>query len=132
MSVHLNITIDTPLDEDDRGVLAGLGIMVLALGNHDLAEDRFPEVFPLTPVSCPREGCEWEGPAMLVQFHEAWHQNQQPEPEGAAAPVEGKCNALETNTGYRCVSDVGHKGRHRFRDVIGAAVNGDLPASGVN
>lgn len=150
MSVHLNITVDTPLDEDDKGLLAGLGVMVLAIGNRDLAGERFPDVFPgpMTSIAaCPREDCGWEGPLIAVPFHEAWHiqqglQEQAPDaPEqteeqaittAIAAALEGKCNAYEVATGYRCISDVGHKGRHRFRDVMGAAINGDEPARGVN
>jgi hypothetical protein len=32
------------------------------------------------------------------------------------------CGAVELTTGFTCISEVGHTGRHRYREAMGAAV----------
>ena len=45
MGVRLSIEIISPLDAEDRDLLAGVAIMTLAIANHELAKARFPETF---------------------------------------------------------------------------------------
>jgi hypothetical protein len=52
-------------------------------------------------------------------------------PETFSAEEPQPCGAVEVNTGFSCVNEVGHRGRHRYRDVIGdvvAAATGDSRA----
>jgi hypothetical protein len=46
MAVELIIKVTTPLDEDDQNLLSGTAVMLLAIANHELAKERFPETFP--------------------------------------------------------------------------------------
>jgi len=85
MSIKLQIDIQSPLTAEDHGLLTGISVMVLAIANMPLAQQRFPEAFP-----------------------------EEDEPQ--------RCGAIEITTGFRCVDEVGHKGRHRFRDAFGDAV----------
>jgi hypothetical protein len=45
MAIKLNIEIVSPMDAQDHELLSGLAVMVLAIANHELAEQRFPEAF---------------------------------------------------------------------------------------
>ena len=45
MPVELTIKITSPLDARDHELLSGIAVMVLAIANHELAEQRFPEAF---------------------------------------------------------------------------------------
>ena len=46
MGVRLSIEIVSPLEPDDRELLTGLSIMVMAIANHELAKEHFPGTFP--------------------------------------------------------------------------------------
>ena len=46
MGIRLSIEIVSPLEPDDRDMLTGLSIMVMAIANHELAKEHFPGVFP--------------------------------------------------------------------------------------
>ena len=84
MGVTLSIQITSPLEPEDRELLTGLSIMTLAIANHELAKERFPETFS-----------EDEG---------------MPEPQ--------PCSMHDPDDPARsCVSEVAHKGRHRYRPV---------------
>ncbi len=45
MGVRLSIEISSPLEPDDRELLTGLSIMVMAIANHELAKEHFPGAF---------------------------------------------------------------------------------------
>ena len=88
MSVKLSIEITSPLDPDDRDLLSGVAIMTLAIANHELAKEHFPETFPDDEVSAD------------------------------SAPAATPCAFLDPDGGTRiCIADAGHRGRHRFRTI---------------
>ena len=45
MGIKLNIEITSPMDARDHELLSGIAVMTLAIANHELAEQRFPEAF---------------------------------------------------------------------------------------
>ena len=101
MGVRLSIEIVSPLEPDDRELLTGLSIMVMAIANHELAKEHFPGIFP-----SPEEMAE-----------EARRQ--------AAEPMPCLAQGKGLDAGKSCVSEVGHRGRHRFRFIL-------PPAEGLN
>lgn len=45
MGIKIDISAETPLSDDDRDILAGLSVMILAIANRqNLADARDPEV----------------------------------------------------------------------------------------
>lgn len=60
MGIKLMIGIESPLTDEDRDLLTGVSIMVLAIANRPLAESKFPEVYP---TEVPVEEPESEPPA---------------------------------------------------------------------
>lgn len=46
MGIKLSIEIQSPLEPEDRELLAGLSIMTLAIANHEMAKEHFPGTFP--------------------------------------------------------------------------------------
>jgi hypothetical protein len=89
MGIRLSIEIVSPLEPDDRDLLTGVSIMTLAIANHELAKQKFPEAFS-----------EDEESALF--------------PEEGPKPL--LCGATNER-GESCISEVGHRGRHRFRTV---------------
>jgi hypothetical protein len=89
MGIKLSFEIVSPLEPTDRELLTGVSIMTLAIANHELAKERFPETFPDEEESAPAPD---DGP--------------EPLPCGATNGHDGSC-----------ISEVGHRGRHRFRTV---------------
>jgi hypothetical protein len=87
MTIKVSVEIETPLMREDLGILTAISVMLLAVGDRPLAEQRFPDVYPKD-------------------------EDQGPQP----------CGAVEVKTGFRCVSEVGHAGRHRYRDAMGDAM----------
>jgi hypothetical protein len=79
----------------------GVAIMTMAIANHELAKEHFLGIFP-----SPEEMAE-----------EARRQAAEPTP----CLAQGK----GLDVGKSCVSEVGHKGRHRFRFIL-------PPTEGVN
>ena len=45
MGVKLSIEITSPLDAEDRDLLSGVAVMTLAIANHEMAKNAFPETF---------------------------------------------------------------------------------------
>ena len=45
MSIKLSIEITSPLGDDDRDLLSGIAVMTLAIANHEMAKNAFPETF---------------------------------------------------------------------------------------
>ena len=61
MPIELHINITSPLTADDHELLSGVSVMLLAVANHELAKERFPEAFgdepeqPVAPAPCGME-----------------------------------------------------------------------------
>ncbi len=89
MGIKLSIEITSPLGPDDKDLLTGVSIMTLAIANHELAKEHFPGVFPDDEELAP-----------------APEQGPEPLPCGATNERDESC-----------ISEVGHRGRHRFRTV---------------
>ena len=93
MSIRLSIEITSPLGDDDRDLLSGIAVMTLAIANHEMAKNAFPETFGDEP------GAE------------------------ATTPTPGLCAFLDSEGGSRiCTGDAGHRGRHRFRTMAAGDV----------
>ena len=45
MPIELHVNITSPLTADDHELLSGVSVMLLAVANHELAKERFPEAF---------------------------------------------------------------------------------------
>ena len=45
MPVELTIRVIGPLTPDDHELLSGVAVMTLAIANHEMAKERFPETF---------------------------------------------------------------------------------------
>ena len=79
----------------------GLSIMVMAIANHELAKEHFPGIFP-----SPEE-------IVAEQLREA---AEKAAAEQAPMPCMAEGKGLDA--GKSCVSEVGHRGRHRFRFIL--------------
>ena len=90
MGIKLSFEITSPLGPDDKDLLTGLSIMTLAIANHELAKEHFPGVFPDDEDGDRRP------------------------PEDGPEPLP--CGATNERD-ESCISEVGHRGRHRFRAV---------------
>ena len=67
MGIRLSIEITSPLGPDDKDLLTGLSIMTLAIANHELAKEHFPDAFPETDEPTPRPcGAEDSGGRICV------------------------------------------------------------------
>jgi len=99
MTVKLAIEILSPMTPDDRDLLAGIAVMTLAIANREMAENRFPDTF------APDEEPEPEP-----------HQEQ---PCGDLGYTVRPGSEVAEPTGSICVSPVGHRGRHKYRDLRG-------------
>ena len=89
MGVRLSIEIISPLEPDDRDMLTGLSIMVMAIANHELAKEHFPGIFP-----------------------------SRGDGRGARRSSRPCPAARSTARVAYCVSEVGHKGRHKYRPLV--------------
>ena len=69
-------------------MLTGLSIMVMAIANHELAKEHFPGTFDLV--------------------------DEEPQPEPMPCMSEGK----GADAGKYCISEVAHKGRHKYRVIL--------------
>ena len=88
MGIELNIRITSPMDATDREVLSGIAVMTLAIANHEMAKNAFPEAF--------------------ADDDDATVKVEKPAPCGALDPED---------VSVICVNDVGHRGCHKFRPV---------------
>lgn len=123
MGISLRIEITSPMDERDHELLSGIAVMTLAIANHTLAEERFPDAFPKdneeTATEKVLDDLVKEG--LLEEVTEA----NAPEPVRLcgvlAPPPDGD---------MICVSEVGpnglHKGRHKYRQIPGSTVDAVL------
>jgi len=88
VSIELDIKIISPLTPDDKDLLSGVAIMVLAIANHELAKQAFPDTFP-----------------------------DEDDEDGTSVPEVGPppCGAASEDGMAVCMGGAGHRGRHRFR-----------------
>ena len=87
MPVQLNIEVTSPLEPEDKDLLTGVAIMTLAIANHEMAKERFPETFPDDDEAAEDAGHEPTLCALL--------------------------DSLDANR--ICIGDLDHRGPHRFR-----------------
>jgi hypothetical protein len=92
MGIKLSFEITSPLGPDDKDLLTGISIMTLAIANHELAKEHFPDVFP-------------DGEDVREEAREPMQEQALP-----CASADGR--------GKYCVNEVGHRGRHRFRQIL--------------
>ena len=86
MGIKLDVSVETPLTDDDRDILAGISVMVLAIANRQNLVDQphMQDDDDDVPVG------------------------------GPLAPGEQPCG-LEDGEGRCCINPVGHPGRHKHR-----------------
>jgi hypothetical protein len=119
MGISLRIEITSPMDERDHELLSGIAVMTLAIANHTLAEERFPDAFPKDEETATEK--------VLDDLVEQGLMEEVPAPE----PVR-LCGVLAPppNGDMICVSEVGpnglHKGRHKYRQIPGSTVDAVL------
>jgi hypothetical protein len=98
MSIRLSIEITSPLGDDDRDLLSGIAVMTLAIANHEMAKNAFPEAF----------GDDDEA--------------------GATKPTPVPCAFLDARDATRiCIAEAGHRGRHRYRTIAAVDVDAAAP-----
>jgi len=98
MGIRLSIEITSPLGDDDRDLLSGIAVMTLAIANHEMAKNAFPETFGDEP------GAE------------------------ATRPIPVPCALLDARDATRiCIAEAGHRGRHRFRTMAAGDVEAAGP-----
>lgn len=107
MPVLLSISIQSPLTPEDHDLLTGVAVMTLAIANHELANEKFPDTF------------DHAEPTQTEEAPKAPKAKKQPK-----SNLGSPCGMVEESTQFSCVSPVGHRGRHRFRDPMGDAVHG--------
>lgn len=88
MSIRLSIEITSPLGDDDRDLLSGIAVMTLAIANHEMAKNAFPDAFGGDDAA------------------------------EATRPTPVPCAFLDARDATRiCIAEAGHRGRHRFRTM---------------
>ena len=88
MGIRLDISMETPLSEDDRDLLAGISVMVLAIANRQNLVDQ-PHI----------QGEDEDMPT-----------------GGPRAPEEEPCGSADAE-GRCCINQIGHPGRHKYRPL---------------
>ncbi len=105
MPIKLNIEIVTPMTADDRDLLTGISVMVLAIANREMAENRFPDTFQPDEEETP--------PTPQAEEYVAG----QAKPCGDLEYTVRPGSQVAEATGNLCVSPVGHRGRHKYRSL---------------
>jgi hypothetical protein len=96
VAIKLNIEIVAPMDASDHELLSGIAVMVLAIANHELAEQRFPEAF--------NDGA---GPEVLRNGGD----------QTVETPEHPATCGFVAEDGKACISKAGHRGRHALRSI---------------
>ena len=97
MTVSLNITITSPLDEKDHELLAGLAMMTLAIANHEgaIKQDQEEEEEPGVPDEIP-------------------------------VPIP-LCAFVSDDKALICIAKASHRGRHKMRPIPAEDAEVGLP-----
>jgi hypothetical protein len=99
MSIRLSIEITSPLGDDDRDLLSGIAVMTLAIANHEMAKNAFPETF-----------------------------GDEPDAQAATPNQPVPCALLDARDATRiCIAEAGHRGRHRFRTMAAGDADSAAP-----
>lgn len=101
MPIKLTIEITGPLDPDDKDLLSGVAVMTLAIANHEMAKEHFPETFT-EPDEVAEEPVEKTPPAPCAFVN-------------------------PDDPDLICIGNVGHRGRHKFRRISSGDATAPLP-----
>jgi len=85
VGIRLSIEITSPLTPDDKDLLSGVAVMTLAIANHEMAKNAFPDAFgdgDEAGVTATPARCGFTDPKRPDRV---------------------------------CIADEGHGGRHKFR-----------------
>lgn len=110
MGIKLNIEITSPMTVDDHELLSGIAVMTLAIANHELAKEKFPEAFS------DEEGEDATQEALDNLVKEGLME------EVSAEPPQ-PCGILDESLDLICVGKVGHRGRHKFHPIPGVVAD---------
>jgi hypothetical protein len=102
MSVKLSVEIEGPISREDREVLQGAAMVILALATNEANAhpDEESEEVPVEKDPDPFG-------AIAFVMHAADKLPEQPEP----------CGKVEQGSDRICVGYVGHRGRHLYRHL---------------
>ena len=77
MGIKLDISMETPLSDDDRDILAGISVMVLAIANRqnlvDQAQDLEDETEGMEPLTCGSLAPDASGSCVREPGHSGRH-----------------------------------------------------------
>ena len=77
MGIKLDISMETPLSDDDRDILAGISVMVLAIANRqnlvDQAQDLEDETEGMEPLTCGSLAPDMSGSCVREPGHSGHH-----------------------------------------------------------
>jgi hypothetical protein len=62
VGIKLSFEITSPLGPDDKDLLTGVSIMTLAIANHELAKEKFPEAFSDAEEAMEEQPCSAKDP----------------------------------------------------------------------
>ena len=84
MGIKLDISVETPLSDDDRDILAGISVMILAIANRQNLADQEPQDESEgmeTPV-CGSLAPDASGSCVRAPGHSGRHKYRPPTPQG--------------------------------------------------
>ena len=67
MGIKLDISVETPLSEDDRDILAGISVMVLAIANRQNLMDQQPPAEEPAPEPLPCGSQSKDDPTLFCE-----------------------------------------------------------------
>ena len=84
MGIKLDISVETPLSDDDRDILAGISVMVLAIANRQNLADQQEQEEPedAEPLSCGAVAPGASGSCVREPGHSGRHKYRPPTPQG--------------------------------------------------
>ena len=110
MGIKLNIEITSPMTVDDHELLSGIAVMTLAIANHELAKEKFPEAF-----SDEEDATEEALDSLVKEALDSLVKEGLMEEVPAEPPQPCGAPFGDDAQKFVCVGKVGHRGRHKFR-----------------
>jgi hypothetical protein len=113
MGIKLDISVETPLSDDDRDILAGISVMVLAIANRQNLADQ--------EIDLPRP-CREQHPDRpdLYCVAPVGHDGDHLYDEHMEEDMEPLyCGTVAPDASGSCIREVGHSGRHKYRPLNG-------------
>ena len=104
MGVKLTIEVEGPLSPDDRKMMTGVGMTIIAVAAGD-EEGGEEEESGQDPAEVEEEPLP-EMQQVAHQMYAAGQLHETPDPCGKPDPLD---------SGKVCAGDVGHRGRHLYR-----------------